>query len=100
MSGKDRGKDNDSEKQPFMNNTAGVGKEVSDSSDVDKLLPGERATAFVEEAASGKNIKERDIEVQSEDKTKEQSPVDKTDLESRNGNTSGKLSKPVHNIGS
>ena len=102
MSGEDSGRENHTEEQ-LMNNIAGVEREVSNSSDVGKLQPSEKETAFVEEAATENgrdqtsdrgeitNLKENNIEVQSEDKTKEQSPIDKTDLESRNGNFSGKL---------
>ena len=104
MSSEDSEKENHSEEQLVNHSTAGAEREVSNSSDVNKLLPSdqERETAFVEEAATENgrdlpsdrgeitNLKENDIEVQSGDKTKE--PVDKTDLESGNGNASGKLS--------
>ena len=95
MSSEDSGKENHSEDQ-LTNHTAGAAeREVSNFSDVDKLLPSEREATVGEEPAAqnGRDLPSDRGEIVSlkENDVKEQSPVDKTDLESRNGNTSGEL---------
>ena len=106
MSSKDSGKENHSEDQLTNHTAVAAERDVSNSSDIDKLLPSERETTLGEEPAAENgrdlpsdrseivSLKENDVaqkQVQGGDKAKEQSPVDKLDLESRNGNDSGEL---------
>ena len=100
MSSEGNGKENHSEDLELTNHTAvATERKVSNSGDVDRLLPSERDTTLSEETAAenGRDLpSERDEiaslelgKVQDGDRAKEQSPDDKVDLESKNGNTSG-----------
>lgn len=106
MSSEDSRKENHSEDQLTNHTAVAAERDVSNSSDVDKPLPSEKETTLGEEPAAENgtdvpsdrgeivSLKENDIaekQVQGGDRAKEQLPVDKSDLESRNGNASGKL---------